>query len=374
LFDLPGGTPENSESAHETLTREFLEEIGASVQQESDWFDINFLVEKDSNGNPICFEHAAKVCIAKVIGSTAQNQNSEDTNGADWCCVQGTDFFSPLVKNSLNVIKLTNARAINHFILADHNDRFCYYEAVLDSKPVWIKYLCSQDLFWRQIFLNEQSFYKAHACNLRGGINIPQCLTNKAGEYLVLEHLVGKAITPIRFSKNIPLVATEIEKLYLALNHLSSYDKGQIDVVFDKGYLLKQVEKAKEAKTLSNDRLDAIERLVGCTAFPLVICHGDFLLRNIIKQNDQFYIIDWEYFGRSVRFWDLATLWCQFIGKSDFQNILLSTVPGEFVNEFTLTTIVILIKELRLDLATSERKNYKVLEQELDRLLPLTIE
>lgn len=271
--------------------------------------------------------------------------------------------------NTLNLKMAADAISVKNLLQLEQNDRFCYYQGTLDRRQVWVKYLCSQDLFWQTRFLNEQSFYKAHACKLGEFINIPQCLKSKEGEYLIMEHLKGTAIAQTRFSKNILLEIDEIEKLQTFLNHLSIYEKDKIDIVFDKGYLLTQIEKVKMAKLINSDQLDMIGNQILNTDFPLAICHGDFLLKNIIKNEEQFYLIDWEYFGASVRFWDLATLWCQFLGKIDFQNKVLSFIPSELADEFKLTVIAILLKEIRLDFNTTERENYAILKQEFDKLI-----
>lgn len=262
-----------------------------------------------------------------------------------------------------------DAVSINDLALVEQSDRFCHCLAFLDRKKIWIKYICSTSSFWKMRFLNEQSFYKNHASSLREFIQIPHCFKNKHGEYIIIECVDGIVISKERFSTSIKLERNEIEKLHSALNHLSNFKKDEIDIVFDKGYLLAQIEKAKMAEIVNTDQLDRIETQVKSTKFPLAVCHGDFLLKNIIKNKDQFYLIDWEYFGISVRFWDYATLWIQFIGKIDFQKNILNLIPSESVEEFKLTVISILLKELRLDFNTLERKNAELLKLELDNLI-----
>jgi thiamine kinase-like enzyme len=97
--------------------------------------------------------------------------------------------------------------------------------------------------------------------------------------------------------------------------------------------------------------------------FSLGVCHGDFLFKNIIRDNENLYLIDWEYFGVSLKYWDLATLWLQLMDSNEFQKVIFKRVPLIDHEAFRLTVIGILLKEIRLDNETDKKRNMERLLQ-----------
>ncbi len=87
LFDLPGGRPQHGESVATTLSREFLEETGITLNTFSLLKNQTFLVSYiNANGEPCEFYHIA--LIYRIDQAELTNFNAkiveEDVQGASW--------------------------------------------------------------------------------------------------------------------------------------------------------------------------------------------------------------------------------------------------------------------------------------------------
>lgn len=71
----------------------------------SDWFDLDFNVFKNSEGEAIIFRHIAKVCECEVDENQIQNIDAHDVSSVDWINVSDREFFSQLVIETLKIIK-----------------------------------------------------------------------------------------------------------------------------------------------------------------------------------------------------------------------------------------------------------------------------
>ena len=86
LYDLPGGTPEDSETPEETLKREIKEEtncdlIAYSNKREETIFFSQFTKASGKTG---CLQHTGILFDAKVKGMPSLKGDDLDSNGAVW--------------------------------------------------------------------------------------------------------------------------------------------------------------------------------------------------------------------------------------------------------------------------------------------------
>ncbi|MFI5691801.1 NUDIX domain-containing protein [Kribbella sp. NPDC051586] len=102
LLDLPGGSPEPTESESTTLHRELREECGVELTRTLASVTFEFHVPTDSSGHPINFTHTAAVSHVEVAGPVVQDIESEDVRGAVLATKAHTQLFSPLVTQALH--------------------------------------------------------------------------------------------------------------------------------------------------------------------------------------------------------------------------------------------------------------------------------
>jgi len=150
LYDLPGGTPEANESYDETLEREFIEEVGAQIDRESNWINLNFLVESDSFDRPIYFEHSAKVSLGRLQDEINIEKQSEDTSGSCWMDIEDTHLMSSLVKEALKLIpRKTNTKNIKIHIFGASGSGVSTLGRVL-ALELQVPFFDADDYYWKQ--------------------------------------------------------------------------------------------------------------------------------------------------------------------------------------------------------------------------------
>ena len=109
MLDLPGGSPQSSETSVETLERELREECGVNNIAVSSWHSFDFHVEKSSSGEPIEFYHRGLIALVTVDEEVHFIENVED--------VESVELIDP------------TQHAVDEFTPA-----FAYALALLDSK------------------------------------------------------------------------------------------------------------------------------------------------------------------------------------------------------------------------------------------------
>lgn len=100
LYDLPGGTPEPSETLQETLHREVWEETGAEVISEKEYKKFNIDYNYIDNSVNKTLNHTGHIFLTKVnmISSTIK---SADTSGCLWLPINNLNNITPLVSVAL---------------------------------------------------------------------------------------------------------------------------------------------------------------------------------------------------------------------------------------------------------------------------------
>ncbi len=101
-YDLPGGSPEEGESAEETLTREIMEETGRKVLQ------IGSVIEKETTfdyDHTDCLLHTGKVFPCQVGPQIHQILLGEDNASAEWLSIEtfSTENATPFLLDSLSL-------------------------------------------------------------------------------------------------------------------------------------------------------------------------------------------------------------------------------------------------------------------------------
>ena len=90
LYDLPGGTPENTETPDETVTREIKEETGCDVTTKSNKRQHTILFNHFTKESGLvgCMQHTGILFDITVNGNPATTGDGLDSNGAEWIEIQ----------------------------------------------------------------------------------------------------------------------------------------------------------------------------------------------------------------------------------------------------------------------------------------------
>jgi aminoglycoside phosphotransferase (APT) family kinase protein len=74
---------------------------------------------------------------------------------------------------------------------------------------------------------------------------------------------------------------------------------------------VRHYESAGESAALKHGAAaaDRLNEWAGLPAAPLVVCHGDLHVLNLVQSGDSLWLLDWEYAHVNEAFWDLAG-WC----------------------------------------------------------------
>ncbi|MEM7509950.1 MAG: NUDIX domain-containing protein [Bacteroidota bacterium] len=101
-YDLPGGSPEEGESAEETLAREIVEETGREILQ------IGSVVEMEATfaySQTDCLLHTGKVFLCQVGPKIRQILLGEDNTSAEWLSIEtfNTKNATPFLLDSLRL-------------------------------------------------------------------------------------------------------------------------------------------------------------------------------------------------------------------------------------------------------------------------------
>lgn len=83
-FDLPGGTPEPTETPTATLLRELHEETGAHVIGSGPWADFAVCCIRDTDGLPVRYEHHGRWCSVELHGIDFTRPALEDVAEIAW--------------------------------------------------------------------------------------------------------------------------------------------------------------------------------------------------------------------------------------------------------------------------------------------------
>ncbi|KAJ8299001.1 hypothetical protein KUTeg_023061 [Tegillarca granosa] len=102
-----------------------------------------------------------------------------------------------------------------------------------------------------------------------------------------------------------------LEKLYDWIKHVpDSFDDPEVQRRFE--------EHIKSTKALSKE-LDILRQELESMECPIVLCHNDLLLKNIIynKQKDEVKFIDYEYAMPNFRAYDIGNHFCEYAGVDE---------------------------------------------------------
>lgn len=109
LYDLPGGSPEDTELLEETLRREVWEETGCRVDSCSQlWaLDARYSYVSQEYGDSM-LRHIGVVYRAAIAGNPRTEPDGHDSNGCEWVHLSqiqsNPGMFTPFVTQSLNRI------------------------------------------------------------------------------------------------------------------------------------------------------------------------------------------------------------------------------------------------------------------------------
>jgi len=84
LLDLPGGTPEDSETSEQTVVREVMEETGAEVDDLISEMTFDLIVDYTKEGRTHKLNHTGVVFQATLKTEILTEIKSSDTNGCLW--------------------------------------------------------------------------------------------------------------------------------------------------------------------------------------------------------------------------------------------------------------------------------------------------
>jgi aminoglycoside/choline kinase family phosphotransferase len=202
----------------------------------------------------------------------------------------------------------------------------CLLDGELGGAAVIAKVLAHADPLWRWYFEREVTLYRRFALE-PPPVRTPRLYAaDPARGVLVLERL-GAALSPRRQATRIDAAA--IAALLEALGRLNRWTRGldlapttpplkstlrsmRARLLEDpSGPLAWFVEGFRRCYELGVLREQDAARMTAALEghSTLGFCHGDLLLRNVLRDGDGVALVDWECAGAHPQDWDLALLW-----------------------------------------------------------------
>lgn len=106
-YDLPGGSMEDGELLHQTLTREVLEETGCTVTRAEQYGAVSALFPHTKpDGTSVLLRHVGVLYEVKITGMPMVAGDGHDSLGCVWIPlsgIQGTGF-SPFVFDAVHFL------------------------------------------------------------------------------------------------------------------------------------------------------------------------------------------------------------------------------------------------------------------------------
>lgn len=177
-----------------------------------------------------------------------------------------------------------------------------------ESRDVWLikhqasKYVLHIDKpFARSLTLDRSNIEGFTNTLHKSGITSRLIFSDPDKGILVNEYIPGKQLSVDELNENACLtsVANLLKRLHSQRVNAKVYDLvGGI-----KRY--KKLIDTSDAQRWSDEALAIFEQV---SDGPLSFCHNDLLVQNIIKQDENLFLIDWEYAGLGNPLFDLATI------------------------------------------------------------------
>ena len=177
-----------------------------------------------------------------------------------------------------------------------------------ESRDVWLikhqtsKYVLHLDKpFARSLTLDRSNIEGFSNALHKEGITSRLVFSNPEKGILVNEYIPGKQLGLDELHEHTCL--TSIAALLKRL-HSQKVDAKVYDLVGGIRRYRKLID-SPAARRWSDEALDLLDQVSDA---PLSFCHNDLLVQNIIKQDENLFLIDWEYAGLGNPLFDLATI------------------------------------------------------------------
>jgi aminoglycoside phosphotransferase (APT) family kinase protein len=193
----------------------------------------------------------------------------------------------------------------------------------LDGAPIVIKSLVTDNDFYSASFRHEVQLYQTFFAH-KPPFDIPKIyLVTEDPPSIVFQRLDGNVLSDDRFPRADELSWERVEKIYDMLLSLRQYDVAVSD---DRAGVLKRYnerwDKYIQHGIYTPEDKAILQRLESTPGWRCEFNHGDPVPRNIIVAHDKPSLIDWEFGGSYVPFYDVAVLWAVLSRQPELQQAL----------------------------------------------------
>ncbi|MEV0052480.1 phosphotransferase [Saccharopolyspora shandongensis] len=230
-----------------------------------------------------------------------------------------------------------------------------------DGRPVIIKVLRTDEVFWRAKFAHEIRLYLVFSAH-PPPVRVPRLVHTDSRAVLVVEHLAGTVVDTDRYSAH-PWPETTLDGVLEAVTGFARWNPpaGALGPVFD---YPARLDRYHRLGFFTDDDHAALQALLQQVPPPEVPAHGDPLPANLLRLvGGGCALLDFEFTGLFLPGFDLAMLHTLLDGTPGVQR-RIETLAREsgIQTPFQVNQAMVLSRELRLhiELPPGERRDQRL--------------
>lgn len=253
------------------------------------------------------------------------------------------------------------------------NGKTIVLAGTLDGAPVVLKSLVTDNDFYSASFRHEMHIYEVFAQH-KPPFGIPEIrFVSEEPPVVLLERIDGRLLSEDRFPGEEELSPEGMERIFDLLGQVRKYDAGVTD---ERSSVLKRYQE-RWTKYIQHgiytEEDQGILRLLDETSnWKPEFNHGDPVPRNIILAKGEPLLIDWEFGGSYVPFYDVAVLWAVACRQPELQRALerrFDDSPREDRVCFAANALNVASRELRIHMDLPD--GHEIKADRLKLLIPL---
>jgi hypothetical protein len=229
--------------------------------------------------------------------------------------------------------------------LVHRNHKAILLSGRLDTSPVIVKILVSDEHFWWEKFRREVFAYTAFT-----SYNIPFTVPRLRRAdinlgLLVVDYLPGSPVSDDRYPG--PISLSTIEAIILEARRFGGWSPPKQIALQEHDYCAR-FERYNNFGILTADDVENLKRTLARAGARREFNHGDALPRNILITPDGPAFIDWEFTGMYLPGYDLALLWLLLARTPSARERVQDEVGAETLamSAFWLNLVLIIAREI----------------------------